>query len=208
MQRSRDEVVRPTRGEVRLAAGHQVGGARPEMGRAGRLGQGPEHVEVGVARAAVVEDRRPADQQRPDEEVPHHPAGRRVPEEPVAGADVEVEPDGLGVLDDDAAVAVDDRLRQPGRAGREEDPQRVVEGDRLERERERLGGHESFPADPGVAGEARPPGRGPGSAPCARDAAAPPGSPRRPAGGRTTARRGRSRRRRSAPWARSGRVGR
>jgi hypothetical protein len=43
------------------------------------------------------------------------------------------------MLEQDAAVAVDDRLRQAGRAGREEHVERVVERDRVEIERPRFG---------------------------------------------------------------------
>src|SRR5262245_25421244 len=45
---------------------------------------------------------------------------------------VHVEMKELQLLDGDAAVAVDDRLRQPGRAGREQDEQRVRERHLLE----------------------------------------------------------------------------
>lgn len=43
-----------------------------------------------------------------------------------------MERQGLEVFQHDTAVAVDDRLRQPGRPGRVDDPQRVVERDVLE----------------------------------------------------------------------------
>jgi hypothetical protein len=46
-----------------------------------------------------------------------------------------VQGEHLDVLDEDAAVAVHDRLRQAGGAGRVEDVQRVVERDGLEGER-------------------------------------------------------------------------
>ena len=46
------------------------------------------------------------------------------------GVDVEVEL--LQVLEQDPALALDDRLRQAGGAGGVEDPERVVEGDALE----------------------------------------------------------------------------
>ena len=47
--------------------------------------------------------------------------------------------EGLQVLEEDPAVAVDDRLRQPGRARRVEDVQRVRERHGLELERAGLG---------------------------------------------------------------------
>ncbi len=104
----------------------------PNMVIAGPLRQVPEHAHVGVAGVAVVEDDRGAGQQAGDEEVPHHPAGRREPEEAVAGVGVDVEVELLQVLEQDAALALDDRLRQAGGAGGVEDPERVVEGDALE----------------------------------------------------------------------------
>ena len=48
---------------------------------------------------------------------------------------VDVEAQRLEVLEEDPAVAVDDRLREPGRAGAVEHPERVVEGDVREGER-------------------------------------------------------------------------
>ena len=85
-------------------------------------------------RVAVHHHDRRAHEQRADERVPHHPGGRRELEQPRAGLQVPGQPEVLAVLDEDAAVAVDDRLRQPGRAGAEQDVQRVVERDRLERQ--------------------------------------------------------------------------
>ena len=52
---------------------------------------------------------------------------------PVADADVEVQAALLALLEGDAAVAVHDPLRQPGRARRVDDPQRMVERQLLER---------------------------------------------------------------------------
>ena len=115
-----------------LHAGGDVGGAGAEHRHPGPLGEVPEDAHVGVAGAAVVEDDRGPGQQPGDEEVPHHPAGRREPEEAVAGVGVDVEVELLQVLEQDAAVALDDRFRQPGGARGVEDPERVVEGDPLE----------------------------------------------------------------------------
>ena len=89
----------------------------PKQVIAGALGEVPEDAHVRVAGAAVVEDDRGAGEQAGDEEVPHHPAGRREPEEAVAGVGVDVEVELLQVLEEDAALALDDRLRQAGRAG-------------------------------------------------------------------------------------------
>ena len=193
-----------------LHAGGDVGGAGAEHRHPGPLGQVPEHVHVGVAGAAVVEDDRRPGEQAGDEEVPHHPAGRREPEEAVAGVGVDVEVELLQVLEQDPAVALDDRFRQPGRARGVEDPERVVEGDPLEGELgARAGLEQLVPADR-VAQRRRGPGRGRGRGGrrCAPGSASPPAARRAPRAGRSACRRSCSRRPRRGPWARSGRSGR
>ena len=75
------------------------------------------------------------------------------------GVDVEVEL--LQVLEQDPALALDDRLRQPGRAGGVEDPERVVEGDALEAQLGALAGGEQLVPGGGVARAPR--GRASGS---------------------------------------------
>ena len=131
-----------------LHAGGDVGGAGAEHGHPGALRQVPEHAHVGVAGVAVVEHDRGLGQQPGDEEVPHHPAGRGEPEEAVAGVGVDVEVELLQVLEQDPALALDDRLRQPGGAGGVEDPERVVEGDALEAQLgARAGGEQLVPGE-------------------------------------------------------------
>src|SRR5207248_1648735 len=98
-----------------LARG-DVARARAEARDPRGIGEIPQRAEVRVRRVAVEEDDRRLGEQRADEEVPHHPAGGREPEDAVAGARVEVEAELLEVLEQDPALAVDDRLRQPGRA--------------------------------------------------------------------------------------------
>ena len=120
--------------DPRLHAGRDVGGGGAEGADPGPLGEVPERVQVGVAGVAVVEDDRRRGEQAGDDEVPHHPAGRREPEEAVAGMGVDVEVELLQVLEQDPALALDDRLRQAGGARGVEDPERVVEGDALEGE--------------------------------------------------------------------------
>ena len=83
----------------------------------------------------------------------------REPEQAAARLEVPAERVRLEVLEQDAAVAVDDRLRQAGRARREQHEQRVVEGDRLERERPGLG-EQLVPGDARRAPRARRRGRG------------------------------------------------
>ena len=165
----------------------------------------PQDVEVGMARAAVVEDHRRAHQQAADQEVPHHPAGGGEPQEPVARAEVVVQRQRLEVLDDDPAVRLHDALGQPGRPRRVQHPQRVVEGHRRELQRGG-GGGELRPrhraVQRGVGVEVRHQHRGLQRRQRllqAGDALA-----RR----RTLGRCSGSRRPRPAPWARSGRSGR
>ena len=74
-----------------LHAGGDVAGRGAEAGDLGLGGEVPEDVHVGVAGAAVVEHDRGVGEQDPDEEVPHHPAGGREPEDAVAGLRVDVQ---------------------------------------------------------------------------------------------------------------------
>src|SRR5262249_17307289 len=59
-------------------------------------------------------------------------AGRGEPERAVSAAKVHVQPALLQLLEQDPAVAVDDRLRQAGGARGVQDPQGMVEGNLLE----------------------------------------------------------------------------
>ena len=202
----RREVEAAPRLEPVLAARHRERGAQPHERRAGLLGEPPLERDVGVAGVAVDQQDRRAEDEVRDERVPHHPRGRREPEHPVAAVDVEAEPEVLAVLEEDAAVPVDDRLRQPGRAGGEEHVQRVGERDGVELERPRLG-EELVPAERVRAARRRGrPRTGRGRR--ARATAAPRG-PRPPArGGRRPCRRSGSRRSRGGPSARAGPAGR
>ena len=117
-----------------LHARRHVAGAGAEAAHLGLLGQVPEHVHVRVGGAAVIEHDRGGRQQHPDEEVPHHPAGGREPEDPVPLLRVQVQVELLQVLEQDPALAVHDRLRQAGGPRRVQDPERVVERNLLEPE--------------------------------------------------------------------------
>ncbi|CAM5535339.1 hypothetical protein SGRIM128S_00048 [Streptomyces griseomycini] len=134
-----------------LAAGHDVGGGGAVEGGAGPFGDPPLGARVRVAGAAVVQDDRRSGQQAGDEEVPHHPAGRGVPEEAVLRAQVAVQAELLEVLDEDAALGLDDRLGQSGGTGGVEHPQRVVEGHLLE-DRFRVRGGEGRPVQCALGG--------------------------------------------------------
>ncbi len=134
-QRRARRADRPQRAQVaavpRLDAGlharRDERSAGPERGHLGVGRQLPQGAQVRVARVAVVEHDRRVGQQHPDHEVPHHPAGRREPEHAVAGLGVDVEVGHLHLLEQDPALAVDDRLGQPGRARAVEHPDRVPE---------------------------------------------------------------------------------
>ncbi len=131
-----------------LHAARDVAGAGAEARHAGAVGEVPEHSHVGVARTPVVEEDPGVGEEGADEEVPHHPPGGREPEEAVPLLRVDVEMKLLQVLEQDAALPVHDRLREPGGAGGVEHPQRVVEGHLLEAQilplpivRQRIPGH-------------------------------------------------------------------
>ncbi len=137
--------------DARLAAGHDVGGGGAEEGGTGAFGDAPLGAGVREAGAAVVEDDRGAGEEAGDEEVPHHPAGRGVPEEPVLGAEVAVQAELFEVLDEDAALGLDDGLGQAGGAGGVEHPQGVVEGQVLE-DGFRVGCRQRFPLQRALGG--------------------------------------------------------
>ena len=161
-------------------------GARPKRGDLRLGGELPQPLGIGLA---VVEHDRGARQQPADQEVPHHPAGGGEPEEAVAGSKIAVETRLLQVLQQDAALTLDDRLRQAGRAGRVEDPERVVERQALEARARR------------ARRAARPSRSAP--APCARSMGSRRRSLPRARGGRSRARRIGSPLWRSGPSARS-----
>ena len=127
-------------GEAGLGARGQVAGARAVQRHGGLRGDRELRVELRVARAAVVEhDRRPG-QQAGDEPVPDHPVRRGVEEEAVGRAQVEVQRVVADVVEQLAAVAVDDPLGRAGGPRREEHVERVIEREGLERRRRRRRG--------------------------------------------------------------------
>ena len=107
---------------------------RPEARDARLLGQVPQRAEVGVPGVAVEQHHRRIGEQATVQEVPHHPAGGGEPEDAIVRVQVDVEVEHLQHLQQDPAVPVHDRLRQPRRAGAVQHPQRVVERDLRERE--------------------------------------------------------------------------
>ena len=86
------ERSRPSRGAIPvLHAGGDEARRRAEARDACLLGEIPQRPEVGMAGVAVVEHDRSLREQPAVQEVPHHPAGRREPEEAVARLHVGVE---------------------------------------------------------------------------------------------------------------------
>ena len=83
----------------------------PKQVMPGVARQLPESTEIGVSRAAVVQDDGGIREQSAVQEVPHHPAGRREPEEPVVVLQVGVQTELLQELEEDPAVPVHDRFR-------------------------------------------------------------------------------------------------
>ncbi len=92
-----------------------------------------------MAGTPVVEHDAGIHQQPRDEVVPHHPAGGGEPEEPIGRAQVVLQRELLEMLQQDAAMPVDDGLGQAGGPRGVEDVERLVEGHLLERERPGLG---------------------------------------------------------------------
>ena len=190
---------RPSPGSIALLhARGQEGGRGAEGGGPGLLGQVPQHVQVGVAGAAVVEHDLGVGEQHAGQEVPHHPAGGGEPEHAVALLRVHVQEHLLQVLEQDAALAVHDRLGQPGGARAVEHPQRVVEGQLGELQLGAL-----LPQEAVLPAGARP---GTPATPPARRS--PRRCPPRSRAGRSPCRCSGSRRRPAAPWARSAGSGR
>lgn len=145
------EVEVAARVDAGLPAGHDIGGRGAEEGCSGLFRDAPLGADVRVAGAAVVQHEGGSGEEAGDEEVPHHPAGGGVPEEAVLGAEVAVQADLLEVLQQDAALGLDDRLGEPGGAGGVEHPERVVEGDLLE-DRLGVGGREGGPFEGALGG--------------------------------------------------------
>ena len=114
-------------GQAGLGAGEQVGRAHPEVADLLLGDDPPQGVGARERGAAVVGHHGRPGQQAAREEVPHHPAGRGVPEKHVPGPQVLVEREGLEMLQDDAAVTVHDRLGQAGGARGVQHPQRMIE---------------------------------------------------------------------------------
>src|SRR2546422_7330270 len=104
--------------EPRLHARGNVCGARPEEGHPSRFDQPPEGIQIRETRTAVVEDDRRTKEKPTCQVIPHHPAGTREPEESVARSEVVVEREDFQMLEKNAAMAMNDRLREPRRARR------------------------------------------------------------------------------------------
>ena len=125
----RGQVVVAVRRDAGLGAGQQVRRPHAEVADPVVLSELPQRVGAGIGGAAVVGHHGRPDQQAAGQEVPHHPAGRGVPEEHVLRTQVQVQGQRLEVFQHDPAVPVHDRLGQAGGARGVQHPQRVVERD-------------------------------------------------------------------------------
>ncbi len=114
-------------------------GRRAEVRGPLGFGEIPQHLAAVDEGRPVVEQQRRARAEARGEPVPHHPAAGREIEQPVAGLEVAVQQVLLQVLQQRAAGAVDDALRNAGRSRREENVERMVErqADVVDRDRRR-----------------------------------------------------------------------
>ena len=117
-----------------LLASHDLNERRvdPEDSGAGRVRDFPKQPAIGETRMPVVEHRHAVHQRAPHQGVPHHPARCGIKEQRVALAEFEMEGGGFVMLQHDPVVAMHDRFGQTGRAGRKQDPQRMIGGHTLE----------------------------------------------------------------------------
>ena len=99
------------------------------MGQPFRLGHLPQAVRSGVERVALIQNDRRADHKPGHDPVPHHPAAGGKEEQPVLGAHITMQPQFLGMLQGDAANAVNNAFGRAGGAAGIEDIERVVEPD-------------------------------------------------------------------------------
>ena len=102
------------------------------MGHLLGLGKVEQHLAARGEGRAVVKQQRGAGGEAGNQPVPHHPAAGCEIEQPVARAHVAVQLVLLEVLEQHAAVAMDDALGHTGGAAGEHDEQRVIEGDAVE----------------------------------------------------------------------------
>ena len=107
------------------------------MGHPGRLREVEERAGVGPGRRAVVEQQGDSGAQRGHQPVPHHPPAGGEVHQPIARTEIAVQAMLLQVLEQGAAVTVDDALGRSGGAGGVHHEERMVEGQRLEGDRGR-----------------------------------------------------------------------
>ena len=88
--------------------------AGPEHVDSCGLDEPPEPPEIGIAGVALVEKHRGSGSESADEPVPHHPAASSEVEATIAGAQIAVQHELLHVLQQSAAMSVDDALRDSG----------------------------------------------------------------------------------------------
>ena len=111
---------------------------RTEEGHPNLVGKIEESVRIRVRRRAVKQHQRRSSRKPGRKPVPHHPAGGREVEHPVAGAEIGMENVFGQVLQQHTTGAVHDALGLAGGARREQHVPRVIERQRHKRDRRRL----------------------------------------------------------------------
>ena len=174
------------------------------------LGEIEQDPAVARERRAVVEHQRRLGAKPGEEHVPHHPVGGAEVEVAVARPHVEVQLEGLQRLQQRAAGAVHDALRLAGRARGEQHEHRVVERQLRVRRCRRAGSGAATrrAAPPCGTSDTSTSGSRYGTTTTLRTSAGARRSRARARASRASARCSGSRRRRTAPWARSGRSAR
>ena len=106
------QVIGRARLQARFHTGGNIACAGAEERHATLLGQLPKHVQGRVGWAAIVEEDRGSHQQPSNQEVPHHPSGRRVPEENISRFQIQAQPHTFEMFEDNTAVSLHDGLWQ------------------------------------------------------------------------------------------------
>ena len=130
--RSRDRASRP--GCSRPCARVDEFRRGAEIGHPLGVGKVEQHIAVRVEGRAVIEQQRRAGREAGHQPVPHHPAAGGEIEHAVALADAAMQPMLLEMLEQRAARRMHDAFRHAGRAGGEQDVERMREGQPLEGE--------------------------------------------------------------------------
>src|SRR5258708_28715588 len=91
-------------------ARHVIGRSVYDEGHDDLLDTFPEHFQIWITSTAIIEQNRRADQQPADEQVPHHPPCRGIPEEPIVRFQIQPQSQAFQMFKEDSTLAVDDGL--------------------------------------------------------------------------------------------------